>query len=72
MQAVEVVVAELKNLTREVDDNEQLRQVATVSANSDAEIGTLLADAINKVSKDGAITVEKVHFGISDRFVSDL
>ena len=46
-KAVEVVVAELKNLTREVDDNEQLRQVATVSANSDAEIGTLLADAIN-------------------------
>eukprot|EP01128_Nolandella_sp_AFSM9_P000317 TRINITY_DN10485_c0_g1_i1.p1 TRINITY_DN10485_c0_g1~~TRINITY_DN10485_c0_g1_i1.p1 ORF type:complete len:596 (+),score=212.53 TRINITY_DN10485_c0_g1_i1:58-1788(+) len=58
-KAVDVVVAELGNLTRAVDDNEQLRQVASVSANSDLEIGTLLADAINRVSKDGAITVEK-------------
>lgn len=57
-KATETVVAELKKLTQEVNDKEQIRQVATVSANGDTEIGSLIADALDKVGRDGAITVE--------------
>jgi chaperonin GroEL len=57
--AVEVAVASLQKQSKEVDDKGQIAQVAAISANSDAEIGGLIADAIDKVGKDGVITVEE-------------
>ncbi|MBX2985396.1 MAG: chaperonin GroEL [Bacteroidia bacterium] len=59
-QAVAAVVAELKRMSKEVgDDNNKIKQVATISANNDHEIGTLIAEAMQKVGKDGVITVEE-------------
>jgi chaperonin GroEL len=57
--AVEVAVNSLQKQSKEVDDKGQIAQVASISANSDAEIGGLIADAIDKVGKDGVITVEE-------------
>ncbi|HUU42360.1 MAG TPA: chaperonin GroEL [Planctomycetota bacterium] len=58
-RAVEVVVAELKKMSRKVKDKGEIAQVGTISANNDPEIGKLLADAMEKVGKDGVITVEE-------------
>ena len=59
-KAVAAVVAFIKDHAEQVDDNyDKIEQVATVSANNDAEIGKLLADAMRKVSKDGVITSEE-------------
>ena len=58
-QAVEVVVAELKKLSTPVKSNEQIAQVGTCSANQNAEIGRQIAQAMDKVGKDGVITVEE-------------
>ena len=59
-KAVAAVVEFIKAHAEQVDDNyDQIEQVATVSANNDAEIGKLLADAMRKVSKDGVITIEE-------------
>ncbi|EAH6852676.1 chaperonin GroEL [Campylobacter jejuni] len=58
-KACEAIVAELKKLSREVKDKKEIAQVATISANSDEKIGNLIADAMEKVSKDGVITVEE-------------
>ncbi len=59
-RAVSQVVDVLSKLSKSVgDDNEKIRQVATVSANSDSEIGSLIADAMNKVKNEGVITVEE-------------
>ena len=59
-KAVSAVVAEIKNMAEVVgDDYQKIEQVATVSANNDPEIGQLLADAMQKVSKDGVITIEE-------------
>lgn len=59
-KAVSTVVAEIKNMAEQVgDDYQKIEQVATVSANNDPEIGQLLADAMQKVSKDGVITIEE-------------
>ena len=60
-KAVEAIEAQLKKMAIEVnaDDVEQIAQVATISANSDKEIGTIIAEAMNKVKKDGTITVEE-------------
>ncbi|HEV2766691.1 MAG TPA: chaperonin GroEL [Acidimicrobiales bacterium] len=57
--AVHVAVKALQDLSREVDAKEQIAQVASISANNDQEIGTMIADAIDKVGKDGVITVEE-------------
>ena len=57
--AVDVAVAELKKLSRPVETREAIAQVASISANNDAEIGNLIADAMEKVGKDGVITVEE-------------
>src|ERR671921_867546 len=63
--AVEVAVASLQKQSKEVDDKGQIAQVASISANNDGEIGGLIADAIDKVGKDGVITVEESQtFGI--------
>ena len=57
-KAVSAVVAHIKEQSEEVgDDFDKIEQVATVSANNDAEIGKLIADAMRMVSKDGVITI---------------
>jgi chaperonin GroEL len=58
-KAVEAAVAELAKISKKVNDREEIRQVATVSANWDTEIGNIIADAMDKVGKDGTITVEE-------------
>ncbi len=58
-KAVNVVVEEIKSLSKEVRDRTQIAQVGTISANNDSSIGKLLADAMDKVGKDGVITVEE-------------
>jgi chaperonin GroEL len=58
-QAVEKVVEELKKLSKSTKDKKEIAQVATVAANNDKPIGNLLAEAMEKVGKDGVITVEE-------------
>jgi len=59
-KATEVVVAEMKKLSEQVgDDYEKIEQVGSISANNDHTIGKLIAEAMQKVSKDGVITVEE-------------
>jgi len=58
-RAVDVAIAELKKLSRDVKGREEIAQVATVSANNDTEIGELIADAMEKVGRDGVITIEE-------------
>src|SRR5712675_1459920 len=58
-KAVEAAVAELHKISKKVSDREEIRQVATVSANWDETIGNIIADAMDKVGKDGTITVEE-------------
>ncbi|MFA6111127.1 MAG: chaperonin GroEL [Candidatus Latescibacterota bacterium] len=58
-KAVGVVVEEIKRLSKEVKGREEIAQVGTISANSDTAIGELIADAMEKVGKDGVITVEE-------------
>jgi chaperonin GroEL len=57
--AVEVVVEHLKNSAKKVSTNEEIAQVGTISANGEREIGDMLAKAMEKVGKDGVITVEE-------------
>jgi len=52
-------VAELAKISKKVNASEEIRQVATVSANWDAEIGNIIAEALEKVGKDGTVTVEE-------------
>jgi chaperonin GroEL len=59
MKATEAIVAQLKVISKTVSDAKEIAQVATVSANWDAEIGGIIADAMDKVGKDGTITVEE-------------
>jgi chaperonin GroEL len=58
-QAVDAVVEEVKKMSLKVSDNEKIAQVGTISANSDKTIGTIIAEAMTKVGKDGVITVEE-------------
>jgi chaperonin GroEL len=58
-KAVEAVVAELKNISRPISTRNEIAQVGTISANNDESIGNLIADAMEKVGKDGVITVEE-------------
>jgi chaperonin GroEL len=58
-KAVGVVVEELKKLSKETKGKKEIAQVGTISANSDLEVGDLIADAMEKVGKDGVITVEE-------------
>jgi chaperonin GroEL len=57
--ATKVVVAELKKMSKEISGSKEIAQVATISANNDTEIGQFIADAMDKVGKDGVITVEE-------------
>jgi chaperonin GroEL len=58
-KAVEAIVAELGKIAKKVKDSSEIAQVATVSANWDTTIGQIIADAMEKVGKDGTITVEE-------------
>ncbi|MEN3027192.1 MAG: chaperonin GroEL [Chlorobiota bacterium] len=57
--AVDAIVQELRRISREVQGRKEMEQVATISANNDSSIGKLVADAIEKVGKDGVVTVEE-------------
>src|SRR5213592_2702469 len=57
--AVDAVVEELKKLTKSTKDKKEIAQVATIAANNDKTIGNLIAEAMEKVGKDGVITVEE-------------
>lgn len=58
-KAVDRVVEELKKISKPKTDKKEISQVATIAANNDSEIGNLIADAMEKVGKDGVITVEE-------------
>ena len=58
-KAVDAAVAHLDKISKKVKDKEEIKQVATVSANWDTKIGDIIADAMDKVGKDGTITVEE-------------
>ena len=58
-KAVEAIVAELNKIKVDTREHEKIAQVATISANGDAEIGDLIANAMDRVGKDGVITVEE-------------
>jgi chaperonin GroEL len=58
-RAVEVVVDELKKMSKPVAEKKEIAQVGTISANNDSSIGELIAEAMDKVGKDGVITVEE-------------
>ncbi len=58
-KAVEAVVAKVRSLSDEVKESKEIAAVGTISANNDATIGKLIADAMDKVGKDGVITVEE-------------
>ena len=58
-RAVEAVVKDIMGRAKKVDKKEAIAQVASISANNDSEIGNLIADAMDKVGKDGVITVEE-------------
>jgi chaperonin GroEL len=59
LKATEAIVVELAKLSKKVSDTKEIAQVATVSANWDTEIGDIIAEAMDKVGKDGTITVEE-------------
>jgi chaperonin GroEL len=58
-KAVEAVVSYIASVSREIVDKKEIAQVASISANNDMEIGNLIADAMDKVGRDGVITVEE-------------
>jgi chaperonin GroEL len=58
-KAVAAVVAHLKTQSKKISNSNEIAQVATISANSDSEIGQMIADAMDKVGKEGVITVEE-------------
>ncbi len=58
-QAVKLITAEIKKLSKPIQNKTEIAQVATISANGDTEIGEIIATAMEKVGKDGTITVEE-------------
>ena len=58
-KAVKTVVAELVKRSKKINNKQEIEQVATISANNDKEIGKIIADAMERVGKDGTITVEE-------------
>jgi len=61
--AVKAVINELKEISIDITDEKQIKQIATLSANGDEEIGELVATAIDKVGRDGIVTVEESRSG---------
>ncbi|CAN5860851.1 chaperonin GroEL [soil metagenome] len=71
--AVVAAVESIAKLAKEIDDRSEIAQVATISANNDKAIGEVLADAIDKVGKDGVVTVEESNtFGIDLEFTEGM
>src|SRR5207249_6133153 len=58
-KAVEAMIGELKNLSKPTKDPKEIAQVGTIAANTDSTIGDVIAEAMNKVGKEGVITVEE-------------
>ncbi|MBD1396267.1 chaperonin GroEL [Pontibacter sp. JH31] len=58
-KAVHAVVENLRSQSKKIENSSEISQVGTISANNDAEIGKMIADAMDKVGKDGVITVEE-------------
>ncbi len=58
-KATAAVVEELKGMSKKVEDKKEIEQVGSISANGDTEVGTMIADAMDKVGKEGVITVEE-------------
>ena len=58
-KAVTAIIEDLKKQSKQISNNSEIEQVATISANSDSEIGKMIASAMEKVGKDGVITVEE-------------
>ena len=58
-KAVAAVVTDLQSQSKAIKDSNEIKQVGTISANNDSEIGSMIADAMDKVGKDGVITVEE-------------
>ena len=72
-KAVDKVVETIRNSAREVEGREQIAQVASISANNDPEIGETIAEAMDKVGKDGVITVEESNtFGLELELVEGM
>jgi chaperonin GroEL len=61
--AVKEVVAELKKMSIDITDEKQIKQIATLSANGDEEIGNLVTEALDRVGRDGVVTVEESRTG---------
>jgi len=61
--ATEEIISGLKQIKREISSEEQIKQVATISANNDEELGALVAEAMNLVGQDGVVTVEESKTG---------
>ncbi|HPJ95088.1 MAG TPA: TCP-1/cpn60 chaperonin family protein, partial [Deltaproteobacteria bacterium] len=57
-KATASVVEDLKKMSKSVEDKKEIEQVGTISANGDSEVGEMIADAMDKVGKEGVITVE--------------
>jgi chaperonin GroEL len=71
--AVAAAVEALQGLAKEIDDRSEIAQVATISANNDSAIGDRLAEAIDKVGKDGVVTVEESNtFGLDLEFTEGM
>src|SRR5699024_3598817 len=71
--AVDAAVDSIKEQAREIDDRNEIAQVASISENNDKDIGAVLADAIDKVGKDGVVTVEESNtFGIELEFTEGM
>ena len=72
-QAVLAAVANIKAQAKEVTSRTEIAQVATISANNDSEVGEIIADALDKVGKDGVVTVEESNtFGIEVEFAEGM
>lgn len=62
-KAVSAVVSKLKEISQDISSEDQIKQVATISANNDTEVGTLIATALDKVGNDGVIAIEESKTG---------
>ncbi len=72
-KGVKAVVAELKKNAKKIEGKEDIKRVATISANGDEEIGDLLANVMDKVGKDGVVTVEEGQtFGLVEKYVEGM
>ncbi|MBN1331929.1 chaperonin GroEL [Candidatus Dojkabacteria bacterium] len=72
-KGVDAVVAKLKKMAKEIKGKEDIKRVATISANGDEQIGDMLANIMDKVGKDGVVTVEEGQtFGLVEKYVEGM